>query len=215
MPWHKTHSILSALGMIAACLLAFRNLPFHNLDVASSVSTSKLVVHHRSGSVHIRIVGSRHIALANTLILISLHKGKLAVLHKVRSLVCAHPSTNLGSIGTLSVNDSSHRRVELTIHLLHSAIHSESLLLVKAVQLILVCNFVALILILEKLILILGSKVKLLLSEVIKKLGKSSFYFSKLVVFRVFAYHSADSIYQLLIPLLGSRYLSQSTTPFR
>ena len=128
--------------MIAACLLAFRNLPFHNLDVTSSVSTSKLVVHHRSGSVHVRIVGSRHIALANALILVSLHKGKLTVLHKVRSLVCAHPSTNLCSIGTLSVNDSSHRRVELTIHLLHSAIHSECLLLVKAVQLVLVCNLI-------------------------------------------------------------------------
>ena len=67
---------------------------------------------------------------------------ELTVLHKVRSLVCSHPSTNLGSIGTLSVNDSSHRGVQLSVHLLHAAIHSESLLLVEAFQLVLICDLI-------------------------------------------------------------------------
>ena len=141
--------------MIAASLLAFRNLPFHNLDVASSVSTGKLVVHHRSGSVHIWVVSRWYRSFSCPRVLVGLYKLELTVLHKVRSLVCSHPSTNLGSIGTLSINDSSHRGVQLSIHLLHSAIHSESLFLVEAVQFILVGNLVALILIFEKLILVL------------------------------------------------------------
>ncbi|WP_440485798.1 DNA cytosine methyltransferase [Segatella hominis] len=51
-----------------------------------------------------------------------------------------HPGTNLCSISTLSVNNGSHRRVELTIHLLHSAIHPESLLLIQPLQFLRLCH---------------------------------------------------------------------------
>ena len=134
MPRHKSHGILCTLSTIATGLLALRNLPFHNLDVTSGISPGKLVVHHRSGSMHIRIVGSTHRTFSCPRVLVGLHKLELSALHKIRSLISPHPGTNLGSISPLSVNNGSHRRIQLTIHLLHSAIHPESLLLIQPIQ---------------------------------------------------------------------------------
>ena len=134
MPRHKSHGILCTFSTVATSLLALRNLPFHNLDIASGISPGKLVVHHRSGSMHIRIVSSTHRTFSCPRVLICLHKLELTTLHKVRSLISPHPGPNLGSISTLSVNDSSHRRIQFPIHLLHSAIHPESLLLIQPLQ---------------------------------------------------------------------------------
>ena len=120
--------------MITAGLLALRNLPFHNLDVTSSVSTGKLIIHHRSRSVHVRIVSCWHWTFSCSRFLIGLHKLEFSVLHKIRSLVCSHPSPNLSSIGTFTVNNGSHRRIQFPIQLLHSAIHPESLLLIQPIQ---------------------------------------------------------------------------------
>ena len=84
--------------------------------------------------MHIRIVGSTNRTFSCPRVLVGLHQLELSVLHKIRSLVCSHPSPNLCSISTLTVNDGSHRRIQFPIQFLHSAIHPESLLLIQPLQ---------------------------------------------------------------------------------